>query len=53
VVVRPFDAIADLDIAARDGADFEYTWDDFADVQAFLHLAGAADRAAGSRLPEP
>jgi hypothetical protein len=43
---RRFDAIDDPDYAgARDDADFEYTWDNFVDVQAFYARAAAAGRA--------
>ena len=45
--LRPrFDAIDDPDYRGRrDDADFEYTWDNFVDVQAFYERAAAAGRA--------
>jgi Domain of unknown function (DUF1877) len=41
-----FDAIDDPDYrGAQDDADFEYTWENFVDVQAFYDRAAAAGRA--------
>jgi len=43
---RRFDSIDDPDYRGdRDDADFEYTWDGFADVRAFYERAAAAGRA--------
>ncbi|WP_432981476.1 YfbM family protein [Dactylosporangium sp. CA-233914] len=43
---RRFDAIDDPGYrGTRDDADFEYTWDGFADVRAFYERAAAAGRA--------
>jgi hypothetical protein len=43
---RRFDAIDDPGYdGAHDNRDFEYTWDNFADVQAFYNRAAAAERA--------
>lgn len=41
-----FDAIDDPDYGgARDDVDFDYTWSNFMDLQAFYERAAAADRA--------
>ncbi|MBE1485419.1 YfbM family protein [Plantactinospora soyae] len=41
-----FDAIDDTDYdGTHDDADFEYTWDNFVDLQAFYDRAAAAGRA--------
>ncbi|MEW2386518.1 DUF1877 family protein [Micromonospora sp. NPDC047707] len=43
---RRFDAIDDRDYdGAQDDEDFEYTWDNLVDVQAFYDRAAAAERA--------